>query len=244
MDRDHRSQARRSPNVERRPAGRVVKRREEHRMPDAAGSQGNNPDDRTPRDRSEEPREVPPPVSAAGSAAVSDETGATTRPVVAPRREPRADAAASSERRGSTPSAPIPTSTPMISTAADDHAPDDDSDGRLGRPCAGRRFNGRLGRRRDGPSAPADRASPGRGRHVRLGPHREGRRSLARIRPSVGRGNLSAASRRAPRHHARPDGDGHRHGHLRGQRAAPRGRRARGAGGRERDAAGGRAAES
>ncbi len=91
-------------------------------MPDAAGSQGNNPDDRTPRDRSEEPREVPPPASAAGSAAVSDETGATTRPVVSPRREPRADSASSP---APTPSAPIPTSTPMISTASDDHASED-----------------------------------------------------------------------------------------------------------------------
>ena len=84
-------------------------------MPDAA-SQGNNPDDRTPQDRPEERREVPPPAEAAGAAAVSDETGAATRPVVSPRREPASDGPASP---APVPQAPIPTSTPMISTAAD-----------------------------------------------------------------------------------------------------------------------------
>ncbi len=92
-------------------------------MPDAA-SQGNNPDDRTPRDRPEEQREVPPPASVAGSAAVSDETGAATRPVVSPRREPAADAPVSP---GSMQQAPIPTSTPMISTAADTRVSEESS---------------------------------------------------------------------------------------------------------------------
>jgi hypothetical protein len=92
-------------------------------MPDAE-SQGNNPDDRTPRDRPEEQREVPPPASVAGSAAVSDETGAATRPVVPPRREPETGAPTSP---GSTPQAPIPTSTPMISTAADTRAAEESS---------------------------------------------------------------------------------------------------------------------
>ncbi len=92
-------------------------------MPDAA-SQGNNPDDRTPRDRPEEQREVPPPASVAGSAAVSDETGAATRPVVSPRREPGTDGPASP---GSMPQAPIPTSTPMISTTADTRATEESS---------------------------------------------------------------------------------------------------------------------
>lgn len=90
-------------------------------MPDAA-SQGNNPDDRTPRDRPEERREVTPPVSAAGSAAVSDETGAATRPVVSPRREPGTGAPSSPPRL---PQAPIPTSTPMISTASDTRVSDE-----------------------------------------------------------------------------------------------------------------------
>jgi hypothetical protein len=93
-------------------------------MPDAAAPQGNSPDDRTPRDRPEEPREVPPPASAAGSAAVSDETGATTRPVVSPRREPGAGGPSSP---ASVPSAPIPTSMPTISTASDHRPSDEDS---------------------------------------------------------------------------------------------------------------------
>jgi hypothetical protein len=92
-------------------------------MPDAA-SQGNNPDDRSPRDRPEEQREVPPPASAAGSAAVSGETGAATRPVVSPRREPRTDAPASPPPM---PPAPIPTSTPMISAASDTRVSEESS---------------------------------------------------------------------------------------------------------------------
>jgi hypothetical protein len=91
-------------------------------MPDAAASQGNSPDDRTPRDRPEEPPEVSPPASAAGSAAVSDETSATTRPIVSPRREPGARGPSASMT-----SAPIPTSTPMISTASDNRASEEDS---------------------------------------------------------------------------------------------------------------------
>lgn len=92
-------------------------------MPDAA-SQGNNPDDRSPRHRPEEQREVPPPASAAGSAAVSGETGAATRPVVSPRREPRTDAPASPPPM---PPAPIPTSTPMISAASDTRVSEESS---------------------------------------------------------------------------------------------------------------------
>jgi hypothetical protein len=136
-------------------------------MPDAATSQGNNPDDRTPNDGTphdrtshdrapqdrpaapwrgstnqptdrssdtspngsrDEANEVTPPVTAAGSAAVSDETGATTRPVVSPRREPGAQGltGTASPPRSST-QMPIPTSTPMISTATDDNATDDNA---------------------------------------------------------------------------------------------------------------------
>jgi hypothetical protein len=82
--------------------------------------------DRAPDGTNEPPREVAPPASAAGSAAVNDDTSAPARPVVSPRREPGTGGAAVADP-SPTP-APIPTSTPMIvappNSAAAEPSPD------------------------------------------------------------------------------------------------------------------------